>query len=142
MAVESINNQSERNQSRARQLAVVTGASTGIGFCLAQEFATHGFDVVMAADEERVRESARQIESLGAKVYPVQVDLSREAEVEKHDLKHDLETYPPTFLPNARAISPPDEQIEYYGTPYFKKDKHCRNAHLFRTYYRTLPSSA
>jgi uncharacterized protein len=83
MALENINKQSERNESGSRQLAVVTGASTGIGFCLAQEFATHGFDVVIAADEERVRESARQIESLGAKVYPVQVDLSHEAEVEK-----------------------------------------------------------
>jgi len=83
MAVERINNQSNLNQTDVRQLAVVTGASTGIGFCLAQEFASHGFDVVMAADEERVQESAHQIESLGARVYPVQVDLSREEEVEK-----------------------------------------------------------
>ena len=83
MAAERINNQSELNEAGVRQLAVVTGASTGIGFCLAQEFATHGFDVVMAADEERVREAARQIESLGAKVYPVQVDLSRQEQVEK-----------------------------------------------------------
>ena len=73
----------KNDQSDARQLAVVTGASTGIGFHLAREFASHGFDVVMAADEERVRESAREIESIGAKVYPVQVDLSQEAEVEK-----------------------------------------------------------
>lgn len=83
MAAERINNQSGVNESGARQLAVVTGASTGIGFCLAQEFATHGFDVVMAADEERVRESARDIESLGARVYPVQVDLSQQEQVEK-----------------------------------------------------------
>lgn len=83
MAAERIKNQSELNESGVRQLAVVTGASTGIGFCLAQEFATHGFDVVMAADEERVRESARQIESLGAKVYPVQVDLSRQEQVQR-----------------------------------------------------------
>jgi uncharacterized protein len=73
----------KNSQSDARQLAVVTGASTGIGFHLAREFASHGFDVVMAADEERVRESAREVESIGAKVYPVRVDLSQEAEVEK-----------------------------------------------------------
>lgn len=71
------------NQSEARQFAVVTGASTGIGFHLAREFATHGFDVLMAADEERVRAAATEIEDIGAKVYPVQVDLSKEAEVEK-----------------------------------------------------------
>ncbi len=71
------------NHSGARQLAVVTGASTGIGLCLAREFATHGFDVLMAADEARINDSAQEIESLGAKVYAVQADLSKEAEVEK-----------------------------------------------------------
>ncbi len=71
------------NHSGARQLAVVTGASTGIGLCLAREFATHGFDVLMAADEARINDSAQEIESLGAKVYAVRADLSKEAEVEK-----------------------------------------------------------
>jgi NAD(P)-dependent dehydrogenase (short-subunit alcohol dehydrogenase family) len=34
-----------------RPLAVVTGASTGIGFELAKCSAEHGFDLVVAADE-------------------------------------------------------------------------------------------
>jgi short-subunit dehydrogenase len=72
-----------KNQSEARQFAVVTGASTGIGFHLAREFADHGFDVLMIADENRIHESAREIVALGARTYPIQADLSRQEEVER-----------------------------------------------------------
>jgi NAD(P)-dependent dehydrogenase (short-subunit alcohol dehydrogenase family) len=37
-----------------RPLAVVTGASTGIGAALAREFAEHGHDVVIAAEEATI----------------------------------------------------------------------------------------
>ncbi len=33
--------------------AVVTGASRGIGFELSLQFAQHGFDVLVAAEDER-----------------------------------------------------------------------------------------
>ena len=64
-----------------RQFAVVTGASTGIGYHLARVFAQNGFDILVTADEERVSEAAREIEALGAKVYTVQADLSKDEEV-------------------------------------------------------------
>src|SRR5436305_1296612 len=35
----------------SRRLAVVTGASTGIGYELAKQCARHGFDLLIAADE-------------------------------------------------------------------------------------------
>jgi short-subunit dehydrogenase len=69
--------------STARQLAVVTGASTGIGYHLARVFAENGFDVFITADENRLQEAAREIEALGAKVYSVQADLSKDEEVER-----------------------------------------------------------
>lgn len=37
--------------NESRPLAVVTGASSGIGFELAKRFADHGFDLVLAADD-------------------------------------------------------------------------------------------
>ena len=64
-------------------LAVVTGASTGIGFHLARVFADNNFDVLITADEARIKDSAVEIEALGAKVYTVQADLSRPEEVDR-----------------------------------------------------------
>lgn len=60
----------------SRQLAVVTGASTGIGFELAKICAQNDFDLVVAADEPRIDESAEALRGLGARVKAVQADLS------------------------------------------------------------------
>ncbi|MCW2985792.1 MAG: putative short-chain dehydrogenase [Conexibacter sp.] len=67
----------------ARPLAVVTGASSGIGLDLARECAAHGFDLVVAADEEaRIRWAAEELGRGGAQVTPVHVDLATAAGVE------------------------------------------------------------
>jgi uncharacterized protein len=58
-----------------RRLAVVTGASSGIGFELACECARHGFDLVVAADRS-LAEARRELESLGATVTAVEADLA------------------------------------------------------------------
>jgi short-subunit dehydrogenase len=57
-------------------LAVVTGASTGIGRALAREFVEHGFDVVVAADEPEIQRAAEQLRESGRHVVAVEVDLS------------------------------------------------------------------
>jgi uncharacterized protein len=62
--------------SSARPLAVVTGASSGIGYELAKQFAKNGFDLLITATGSGVDEAARQIEQLGAKVETVQADLA------------------------------------------------------------------
>jgi short-subunit dehydrogenase len=59
-----------------RPLALVTGASTGIGYELAVQCAKNGFDLIIAADEAAIDEAARQIQSLGCSVVPVQADLA------------------------------------------------------------------
>lgn len=58
-----------------RPLAVVTGASSGIGYELACEAARHGFDLVIAADRP-MNEVAQELQALGASVETVQVDLA------------------------------------------------------------------
>ena len=58
-------------------LALVTGASTGIGRALARQFADHGYDLVVAADEPEIERTADEIAAVsGQLVTPVQVDLS------------------------------------------------------------------
>lgn len=60
----------------SRPLAVVTGASTGIGYELAKICAKNGFDLVVAADENRIEDAASDFAGLGASVVPVSADLS------------------------------------------------------------------
>ncbi|WP_051551263.1 SDR family NAD(P)-dependent oxidoreductase [Nocardioides sp. URHA0020] len=63
-------------------LAVVTGASTGIGRALARQFVEHGFDVVIAADEPEIHHAAEELLAAGRQVVPVEVDLATAAGVE------------------------------------------------------------
>ncbi len=59
-----------------RPLAVVTGASTGIGYELAKCCGENGYDLVIAADEPAIQAAAAQLSSTGARVLPVEADLA------------------------------------------------------------------
>ena len=43
------------------KLAVVTGASTGIGFELAKECSRNGFDVIIAANEREIEDAKAKL---------------------------------------------------------------------------------
>jgi short-subunit dehydrogenase len=60
----------------ARPLAVVTGASTGIGFELAKLFVDDGYDLVIAADEPEIANAADSLRRDGATVTPIEADLA------------------------------------------------------------------
>ena len=59
-----------------RPLAVVTGASTGIGYELAKLCGQNGFDLLIAADEPRIHAAAFELRETGATVEAVQADLA------------------------------------------------------------------
>lgn len=62
---------------------IVTGASRGIGACVAKEFGKLGYNVVVCYNKSRkqAEEVASEIESLGGKALLVQVDVSNSESV-------------------------------------------------------------
>jgi short-subunit dehydrogenase len=66
-----------------RPLAIVTGASTGIGYELATVCAENGYDLLIAADEQKINQAAQALRTLGAQVEAVEVDLATMQGVDK-----------------------------------------------------------
>ncbi|MGW2841083.1 SDR family NAD(P)-dependent oxidoreductase [Streptomyces sp. NPDC001493] len=65
-----------------RPLALVTGASNGIGYEIAHLCAVNGFDLVATGRSEKIDEAAEQFTRDGAHVTPVPADLAEASGVE------------------------------------------------------------
>ncbi len=59
----------------AKPLALVTGASSGIGRELAKQFAQNGFDLIVTARED-LSQASSEFEALGAAVEAITLDLA------------------------------------------------------------------
>jgi short-subunit dehydrogenase len=57
-------------------LALVTGASSGIGLSLAKELAARGYDLVISSAGARLDEASQELAESGVLVVPVQADLA------------------------------------------------------------------
>jgi len=62
-----------------KEFAVVTGASSGIGFELARQFAEHDFDLLIAAEDDAIEQAA--------------ADLRRDGRIQVTAVRTDLATY-------------------------------------------------
>ena len=60
----------------ANKFAIITGASTGIGFELATLAAKDGYDILVVADEPLVEAAAADFKQFGTDVQSVEADLS------------------------------------------------------------------
>lgn len=62
--------------TNSRQFAIVTGASSGIGYELAKLCAQNGFDLLIAADQPEIEQAAQEFRQLGVSVEAIQTDLA------------------------------------------------------------------
>jgi short-subunit dehydrogenase len=69
-------NSNGKSNVETRPFAVVTGASTGIGYELAKCCAGNGFDLLVAADEPAINAAAQEFRSLGVTVEAIEADLA------------------------------------------------------------------
>src|ERR1700742_4610385 len=66
----------ENYMDNTGKLAVVTGASSGIGYELAVQFAQHGYDLFIVAEDSGISQAAEDLKALGTQVTSLQLDLA------------------------------------------------------------------
>lgn len=76
--------------SSGRPLAVITGASTGIGYELAIQFAGNGYDLLLVSESEAVHDAASRLGIYDVEVTGVRRDLRQESEIDAlcADIRH------------------------------------------------------
>lgn len=68
---------------RAGQVAVVTGAASGIGLALAERFATAGLNIVLAdVEDDALAAAEAKVAAHGVETLTVRTDVSKEADVQ------------------------------------------------------------
>lgn len=70
-------------QTGSRPLALITGASRGIGLELAKRFAERDYDLLLNAEDAGIDAAAAELRSAGAEVQTVRADLSTPDGVER-----------------------------------------------------------
>src|SRR5215207_10141094 len=69
--------------SNPRHFAIVTGASSGIGYELAKLCAENGFDLLIAADMPEINQAAQDLRAVGVEVEAIEADLATGEGVDK-----------------------------------------------------------
>jgi short-subunit dehydrogenase len=64
------------NAPANRTFAVVTGASSGIGYELARQFASNNFDLLIASNSAQIHEAAGSLQTFGTDVRSIEVNLA------------------------------------------------------------------
>lgn len=64
------------------QLAVITGASSGIGYELAKQFAKNGYDLLIVSEDNGIKQAAEDLRAHGTEVKSARFDLATQEGVD------------------------------------------------------------
>jgi short-subunit dehydrogenase len=125
--------------SYAGKVALITGASSGIGAALARELARHGADLVLAARrEDRLRDLAREIETTGRRALVVSCDVTRDGELERA-VAAAVERYGRLDVAIANAGFGVVGRVEQLTLEDFRRQLETNVFGVIRTLYAALP---
>jgi glucose 1-dehydrogenase len=95
------------------KVAIVTGADSGIGEAIAQEFAKHGADVAITyfSDDTGANETKQDVEKHGGKALVVQVDVRDPAAVAKLFEETESQLGTPYILVNNAGVDSVGEHV-------------------------------
>lgn len=125
--------------THAGKVALITGASAGIGAALARELARDGADLVLAARrEDRLHDLAREIEGSGRHAIVVSCDVTRDGDLERA-VAAGVERFGRLDIAIANAgfgVAGPVEQLKLED---FRRQMETNVFGVLRTLYASLP---
>src|SRR3954468_5167452 len=125
--------------THAGKVALITGASAGIGAALARELARDGADLVLAARrEDRLRDLAREIEATGRNAIVVSCDVTRDGGVERA-VAAAVERYGRLDIAIANAGFGVAGPVEALTLEDFRRQLETNVFGVLRTLYAALP---
>jgi 3-oxoacyl-[acyl-carrier protein] reductase len=124
------------------KVAVVTGASRGIGAAIAKELARHGAKVLVnyAASEEHAYKVVSEIGAAGGKALPFRADVTLRGEVEAMMRAAERELGPIDILINNAAINFPITPFTDYRWEDFEKKLTNELRASFQTCQAVVPA--
>lgn len=123
----------------AGKVALITGASAGIGAALARELAREGADLVLAARrEDRLRGLAREIEAMGRTAIVVGCDVTRDGDLERA-VAAAVERYGRLDIAIANAGFGVAGRVEELRLDDFRRQLDTNVLGVLRTLYASLP---
>ncbi len=125
--------------THAGKVALITGASAGIGAALARELARDGADLVLAARrEDRLHDLAREIAATGRNAIVVSCDVTRDGELERA-VAAAVERYGRLDIAIANAGFGVAGPVEALTLEDFRRQLETNVFGVLRTLYAALP---
>lgn len=99
--------------SLTAKTAIVTGADSGIGQAIAEEFAREGADVVVTyhSDDSGAQDTKRRVEALGRRALVLQLDVRQPDEVAQLFQRAGRELGTPFILVNNAGMDASEQQV-------------------------------